>query len=905
MIATPANASRRHVFAPAPSPIQRDELRLHDLGIAIRIGLLKDLTTFLERASTDRKAYEWLAYIRLSMVAFGAALDEALNAEVLFDLPARLRTDGSLAWLEHDTPARLRRLVLDPITACLVFRCLAESATTASPKDIQRTEDRILRRIVPEWLAKGSAQRRDGFMQAALAFYRRHMPGVLLSHASGKFPSAAVPVQTLVREAGHRLTWTGPNPNRGDHPDGDQAATQKRQTDTLAPIKRALRAFQPSSKAGGVATGTLDERRQGLDSELADIVNKNPVPGVVGRLVANWLRALIRHGPSKEILETSTLQAYAGPVLEFLATSTGQSLLTVDPEEVEAVFHDRLHRAGSASTQQRTYLVLRHFHDYAVHAIGIEPVEWTEILLDIPELTPRIDANLLYWHEVVAADAMIESASHLSPDVRLLARMYIRLMWATGMRFGECYRLRLMDIARNLCEIYVRSTEHGRFKSKAGERVIPLDNAFDRTGRALLREAVQRAELIGNGDRLTPLACSSTTHRALLPRWQISAVLNEALRRASGDPAVHAHTLRHSRATTLADASIAFSGRLPHPIPTDTVATLLGTTGPSRRTAHAIAQVLGQSSPDVAQQTYIHHAEFRLHRLAACLTPELAPRLLAQLLGKPISWVYKRINVSQADLLQNHLQEQAIARPKLDLKHGVETSTAIPVLTANVGAAKERLSLLHLHYVQRLRTRGDIPTRLVASIVGTDVSRIEPLLDTLLSQANRLGYYRGAAVTSDAWQGASSQFKDVMRAPSKFKDSKLLPVLESIDETVGTLHAAKSFLRRFKREASHLYMSNLDELELILTWFKACGIPARDLGIRCPFVEGKEPSAVRDACRGFTGIQIVDKPASTHRSTQLELHFLEERTWSLPELAHGTFLWICRTHVHATASPAP
>lgn len=904
MIATQTNAPRRHVFAPAPSPIQRNELRLHDLGVAIRTGLLVDLTTFLERPSTDRKASEWLAYIRLSMVAFGAALDETLNDEVLFDLPVRLRTDGSLAWVEHDTPARLRRLVLDPITACLVFRCLQENATTTSPKDVQRAEDRVLRRIVPEWLAKGSAQRRDGFMQAALAFFRRHMPGLLLSHATGNFPCAAVPIQTLVREAGHRLTWTGPSPNRGDLPDGDQAASAKRQTDTLAPIKRALRAFQPSSKAGGVATGTLDVRRQGLDSELADIINQNLVPGVVGRLVANWLRALIRHGPSKEILETSTLQAYAGPVLEFLTTSTGQSLLKVDPEEVEAAFHDRLHRAGSASTQQRTYLVLRHFHDYAVHAIGIEPVEWAEILLDIPELTPRIDANLLHWHEVVAADAMIESASHLSPDVRLLARLYLRLMWATGMRFGECYRLRLMDIARSLCEIYVRSTEHGRSKSKAGERVIPLDDAFDMAGRALLREAVQRAGLIGDGDRLTPLACSSTSPRALLPRWQISAILNEALRCASGEAAVHAHTLRHSRATTLADACIAPSGRLSRPIPLDTVTALLGTTGPSRRTAHAIAQVLGQSSPDVSQQTYIHHAEFRLHRLAAALIPDLAPSLLAQLLGKSISWVYKRTNISQADLLQNHLKEQAVARPELDLKHGVETSTDIPALAANVGTVKERLSLLHLHYIQRLQTRGDVPTRLVASIVGTDESRIEPLLDALLSQANRLGYYRGVAMTSDAWQGVSSQFKDVMRAPSKFKDSNLLTVLESVGETAGMLHAAKAFLRRFKREASLLYVSNLDELELILTWFKASGIPARDLGIRCPFINGKEPLAVRDACREFAGIQVVDKPASMRRSTQLEIHFLDERAWNLPELAHATFLWVCRASANTYVPPA-
>lgn len=904
MRVAPSPKKMRHVFAPAPSPIRRDELRMHALGVAIRTELLGEILAFLQRPAVDREPADWLALIGLSMAAFGAALDPDLNDKVLPQLGDVFKTDGPLAWVDQDTDTRLRRLVLDPISACLAFRCLVEGKAVAAARDVSRAENRILGRLIPSWSARGTAQRRSAFFAAITAVFRRHIPGVILSHALGQMPCAAVPVRTLVREAGHRLVAPAVETVTPSVENESEPPKNKVGKNPFEALKRALRAVLPSSAKGGEARGSLDERRKALDAQLARLVEEGLLPGLPGRLAANWLRDLIRHGPSLEELETSTLQTYASPVLEFLQSDIGKSFVTADPEAVEEAFRSQLHRAESASAQKRCCLVLRHFHEFAVRAIGLEPIEWSVVLDGLPELKSRVDANLIYWHELLLADELIANAAHVPADVRLLSRLYLRLMWATGLRFGECYRLRLMDILQNRSELYVRMTEHGGVKTPDGRRVVPLDHAFDRTGRALLKDAVERASQIGEGDRVTPLAGVLGAPRALVPRWQVASVLNEALRLATGDSSVRAHHLRHSRATRLVDAGIANSGRLDLGNTSDTMHHLLGAATPSRRTAHAIAQALGHSSPDVTDRTYVHHAEFRVNRLANSLLPKLSTKLIAALIGKPMAWVYKRATSTQSDLLENHLAVRTLAMPELDYRKDIDVTTSIPELPANVGGRLKSLSLLHVHYLQRIDARAELPAAVMASIMGTDHTAIQNSREALHTTALRLGYLRGAPRAESAWAGASIQYQHVMRAPAGFAKSKLLHLLEAVEPSSDLLHAARMFMSRVKRDASVLYTSNLDELSTVLDWLHVCGVLDSELGIRCPFTGGKEPVAVRTACSAFPKVEFVEKPMPKKRATGTEVHFFEGRSWTTAELAHVTFLWISRASTRTQAPSA-
>lgn len=904
MKAAPDPKKLRHVFAPAPSPVRRDELRLHALGTAVRTELLLELQSFLQRPECDRGSAEWLAFIGLSMAAFGAALDPDLNDEALTHLGDSLKSDGPLAWVEHDTDTRLRRLVLDPISACLAYRCLDEGKAGAMARDVRRAENQMLGRLMPSWIARGAVQRRTAFFEAITAVFRRHVPGFILSHALGQMPCAAVPVRTLVREAGHRLAAPPVPPVSLSTENETSAPKHKASKNPYAALKRALRAVQPSSAIGGEARGSLDERRKALDAQLTRLVDEGLLPDVSGLLAANWLRELIRHGPSQEVLETSTLQTYASPVLEFLQSEIGKSFLTADPEAVEEAFRSQLHRAESASVQKRSHLVLRHFHEFAVRAIGLEPLEWSVVLEDLPELKSRVDANLIFWHEVLLADELIANAAHVAADVRLLSRLYLRVMWNTGLRFGECYRLRLMDIAQNRSELIVRMTEHGGVKTPAGRRVVPLDHAFDQTGKALLKEAVERASQIGGGDRVTPLAGVLGSPRALVPRWQIASVLNEALRLATGDPSVRAHHLRHSRATLLVDAGIASCERLDLGNTSGTMHQLLGMATPSRRTAHAVAQVLGHSSPDVMQQNYVHHAEFRVSRLANALLPALSPKLIAALIGKPAAWVYKRATTTQAELLDNHLEECAQAVPGSYYRSGIDASTEPPKLPTTVGGRLRTLSLLLYHYLQRIDARTELPVAALASIIGTDHATIQHAREALHNTAMRLGYLRGAPRAEHAWGGATSQYQHVVRGPAGFDKSMLLMKLETVEPTPERLHAARMFMSRVKRNAGVLLARNLEELIAVLDWLQVCGVRGSEFGIRCPFIGGKEPVAVRAACSAFPKVLFDDKPMPKQRATTSEIHFYEDRSWTSAELAHATFVWISRASTRKSAPPA-
>lgn len=898
----------RHTTPPVPSPIGRDELRLQALGERMRLQLLEEIESFLSKPTEDRDAATWLALIKLSMMAYGAALDIALVDSLLPELDDQFRTNGEVMWVDRDTESRLRRTVLDPISAALVYRHVDDRKQSPAIADIRRAENRVLRRLVPTWLGENAQQRRKGFLEAIAAYFRRHMPGFVLSHALGASPGAAVPLTTLVREAGLRLAGKPDARLEQDAPDAAKSGSVRPGSNPYRSLKRVLKAVQASSASGGVSNGTLDQRRQQLDSELQQLAADSEVPGVVGRIVVNWMRSLIEHGPSKPVLETSTLQAYAAPVLAFVCTDVGQAFLSADPEDIEHAFRSQLGRIRSASALKRALLVLRHFHDFAVRSFGVEALDWSVIVEGIPELSARVDANLVFLHEIQRADEIISRAAHLDPDIRQLARLYLWLMWATGARFGECYRLRLCDVSLCISEIVIRPTEHGQVKSAAGQRLLPLDGALDPTGVALLKEAVARAHLIGQGDPLTPLAGVAGDARSLLPRRQISDVVNTALRLVTGDPSVHAHTLRHSRATGLADAllsDISPSQRIAAP---EIGRRLLGIAGPSRRSAHAIAQVLGQSSPDIAQLTYIHQAELRVYRIAVRLLPVLSVAQLAALLGKPRAWVYKRTSTAPIQLLGEQLRQRAQEMPDRDFKAGVEVTTTAPELPVTVGTRGDRISLLQIHYLHRICTQAELPISVLATAFNVSEGRMQRLTKALTAQAIRLGYVRGGRSLQAPWKGGAAQFSGVRRAPNGFVESEIVQRIEDMKVAPELRYAAESIMHKLRRNTGHITLRNLTELDHALRWLAACGVLATHIGIRCPFAERAtsdsngispvlmkdESPIVRAACSAFPDVEITDKPISARRAVAAEIHFFDEREWTVAELAHATFLWLVR-----------
>lgn len=892
-----AKSVRRHTFAPNPSPIRRDEIRMHGLGIEIRKALIDELTAFLLNSEEHKRSAMWLAYLQLTMAALGGLLDLDLNEEACNSLADRTRVDGHLTWLEWSTDAGTRRLVLDPISACVLHQA---SDLDAAEKAVQTAVTSILERLIPSSLYAANANaRRELFIDALTAYFRRHVPGVILAQATGALRGACVPATTLVRETGSRLANYDADPVTplASDPPEDPQQNVKRE---LAPLRRALRAVQPSSASGGAPNGHLSKRRQELDLELKSILDERRVPGIAGTLIPGWLRALLRHGPSRKVLETSTLLTYSSPVFTFMSTDVGRHLWAADAEDVQDVLRNVIDSCSSSSAQKRAHLVLHHFHDYAIRTLQVEAVDWSEILSGIPEITARVDANLIFWHEVLRADSILENSKTLTPDIKLLARLYIREMWCAGLRFGECFRQRLCDVSTSLGQVTIRNTEHGRPKTRSGTRVVPLD-ALDATGLALLQQACERALHLGHGDPLTPLAADPFHPRWLLQRWRIANAVNQALRLATGDPSVHAHILRHTRATILADQCVLPSGRMEaNPDPAQTMESLLGRPNPSQRTAHAIAQVVGQSSPDVTFGVYVHHAEFRLQREASRLIPELSHREISALVQKPVSWSHKRCHSTTIELLCGHLSAAADAHKTLDFRHGIAVSAIsdLPNLDAWLRPSTDRISLLALHHLLQLSQRSELPSECMSMLLGMEDGYTSKLLASIAENSVRLGYNRGQSAPDTAWTGCKTDFDNVTRSPNGFSGSPLVSSLEAVEEDFPHVDQAMSFLHAYRRDTRVFYARNLKDLEQIVSWIKFCGVRDGDIGVLVPFVGGAIPPQVSRAFKAMPGIRIAEKRASKRRRTEAEIHLLDDKSTTAACMAHATFLWIVRASVH-------
>ena len=906
---TPRSASPaplRYGLRPAPSPIGRSELSEHRLGETLRAAILDEVTRFLlDDVSAGAAQSEWAANLWLSAVAFGAALSAEFLHGLCTGLGDRIFTDDGSVWLEYDAPSGLRRWVADPITASLILAfkdTQGDAETKIILSDVDRFVGRILRRLSAlSDQAQNDRQRRSLLADAITTYFRRFMPGVLLAHATGHTQSTAVPRSTLVRETGARLAANDDLGRVADSvlPAPSGKALTKPVAEALRPLKLAIARFQPSSRAGGKATGAKETRRGGLDATIAAMEHRKDLPPTIEGVVGGWLRWLIKHGPQKQDLETSTIQEYANTVFAFASTAVGQRILHSEVEEVEGGLRNII-ETGSASGIQKRVTALRHFYHFLVMTFQVEDVEWAEVLEGLPNVISRVDANLVYWHEVVLADELIQAAAHLPESIRLGARVALHLMWPTGVRFGEAYRGRVIDYADDLSHVFVRPTEHGNTKSLRGIRVVPLVPILGDVGRGVLKDALVRAMSFGKGDRLTPLMGDPLDPRALLPRRQISALLGEALRLATGDPNVRAHHMRHAQGTRLHDVLVLSSGRIHHPVNADAIQVgLLGTLGQSRRNLHAVAQLMGQGSPDVTTKVYAHHAEFRISRSLVGHLPDLSVRHLAALTGRTPNWIYKRRDSQAEALLRQELILRAHKLSQLNFREGIATTNLMPLPPTATAALKSCASLSELNLMLRLHAAVELPTSTLGSLASVTPSHAAALIESAAVVADRHGYRRQASIYSGQWTGAAKQYEGVKRAAAGFETLPALKLLDALPVTPSRLQAASTVLRKHVRDCRAFHAANIEELEHIIYWLAACQLRAHDVDIRCPSLDGDIPPSVRRACASLVSARIGTKPPSKRGKSEVEVHLIGDDTWHVPALIHATYLWLVRSEAIA------
>ncbi|MBP7548544.1 MAG: tyrosine-type recombinase/integrase, partial [Corallincola sp.] len=212
--------------------------------------------------------------------------------------------------------------------------------------------------------------------------------------------------------------------------------------------------------------------------------------------------------------------------------------------------------------------------------------------------------------------AMALLAQTLSCEALTQHLLVALLGYRCGMRIREIVGLRLDDTADD--HLQIRSHRRRSLKSPAARRKLPVEILLTADELALWQAYRQKARK--EGQQYLFMASGNEVTQAA---GRYSTLITQALRAASGLPAVSFHSLRHAAATTVFAALYDLPPLMGSPLdPAVLRTTLLGQSSPSiRRAPAALAQLMGHRSISTTLKFYIHLFELRARQLAGRSVP--------------------------------------------------------------------------------------------------------------------------------------------------------------------------------------------------------------------------------------------------------------------------------------------
>lgn len=446
----------------------------------------------------------------------------------------------------------------------------------------------------------------------ARTWWYLHLPLCLFSHVQG---AVRMPI---LDEAVLRRLESGTAQLAFQHTPSDEAlgAAQDHALDELLDIaSNGLLAhpkqticqiqsiFSISTNRAGLRLATYLNARE-LRDKLTLAMDLMRSEGWVASVLLSWAVHLLNVGSVRKANPAiSTLAAYVNVLLEPLADTLCQlkyppALYSQDDwvtlfEELRQQTMSGQHAAALAS-----------LHHWAVRTYGCDPMP--DVMFQTVEAT-RVHTNLIWPDEQQRA---LDLAATVSPDERVCQQVQVMLALGSGglFRIGEISGLTttdLLDGDNSLCvHLSPGRGVHGG-KSRAARRIVRIhDPALIalisqwRVRRNLeSRLASNEAELLF-GDPHSP--------RKLYRVGHCIRLVNDILRRATGDDSVSFHSLRHASATARAYTLLTQAQPLSAVSPLDELCHEMG---------HATRQTLWS--------TYFHLPEFAL-REASDLIPCIA-----------------------------------------------------------------------------------------------------------------------------------------------------------------------------------------------------------------------------------------------------------------------------------------
>lgn len=341
-------------------------------------------------------------------------------------------------------------------------------------------------------------------------------------------------------------------------------------------------------------------------------------------LVSEWFEDRLRRGNlrTKKDLKESTITKYWGlmsNVVQELGYNT--DLMLMDEEEITAFYQSCFEYRKK--NNEDFYIVLSNFIKWTT-SLGITPPLWDEIDIQISARSVRPGFILESDHLATISNLIPESESVDDED------LYAAFIQICSYRYG----LRLMEAAGLLREdiylppdgfqpiIFIRRNKHRDLKTFSSRRVVPL--LFELTNKEIwvIQKVLSNYDsCIGertNGPLLFIQPDTAVRLPPITPHLsRIAQRLNRTLKQVTHNDECVFHDNRHSFANIIAGALLDIIEYLPSGIfpptanPQEIREILLGRHNePCRRSAMALARLMGHASPKTTFRNYIHIIPF-------------------------------------------------------------------------------------------------------------------------------------------------------------------------------------------------------------------------------------------------------------------------------------------------------
>jgi integrase len=474
------------------------------------------------------------------------------------------------------------------------------------------------------------------------------LPGLIAAYLRGRVQSVALPILDAVRVA------RGQAPLRGEV-QATQAETSQAVDDVGRPLKviarrgdRAIETavriqaandmlsqlrnrLQEYSEANPRGDEDTDVRRD-LRRDIARLARTATaaVPPIATYLTL-WTEHLLEKRPGKpRFLKPSSIQRYLTALSpRFVSLAHDVDLAELDTDDLTELYATITEEVDDDGGQDYVYERLREFHAFAKQRFGLEDPDWSEISSDSPAVSGAPGFILEPEYEF----ALRQLVPHVDSASRddLNAAALLLFAYRFGLRGKEAWGLKRDDWIEeaNTSVVLVRSNALRALKRRTSQRQVPLLMCLTKLELEILERWKSTREALTSSVAPSSSAFLFLTEDgAMASLRSLRTRVNRALRAAT----LASHTtLHHARHTF---ASVAFLALVPSPAaPLHRVEVLdsghvrkllLGGERSTRRTAWALARLLGHAHPRTTFKSYVH---FLAERTAQTLTTTLGASL--------------------------------------------------------------------------------------------------------------------------------------------------------------------------------------------------------------------------------------------------------------------------------------